>query len=42
MIIYTDIKRFKIGDGVTPVTQLEFFEVPATPAAQIITWEADD
>jgi hypothetical protein len=33
MIIYTDIKRFKIGDGITPVTQLEFFDIPA---AQII------
>lgn len=34
----TSYERMKIGDGVTPVTQLPFF----SSQAQIIVWGAED
>ena len=42
MIIYTDLKRFKIGDGQTLVNDLPFFDQEPKTLVQIMTWEEND
>lgn len=40
IIIYSDIKKFKVGDGTSLLANLDFFE--SQTSVQIVTWEADD
>lgn len=40
MVIYSDLKQFKIGDGETLLSALDFFTVGTT--VQFVTWGADD
>ena len=40
MIIYSDLKQFKVGDGETLLSALDFFTAATT--VQFVTWGADD
>lgn len=39
IIVYSDLRKFKVGDGNTLVNDLQFYE---QPAAQIHIWEEED
>lgn len=41
IIVYSDLKKIKVGDGVTNVNDLDFY-YDNIPQIQIIRWEEDD